>query len=164
VLLAPLGCDAAAGATCAASFVGAFAPLAFRHGTVDAVTTAGLNQLFATIAAAAGGATTPMGFTMGLQAVIEEILQSPYFLYHLEVEEEAKGLGVVAVTNYSMANRLSYLLWGSMPDSALFSAAGADQLTTPAQVSSQAARMVSDPKAKTGLRNFYEQWLTAQYP
>jgi len=160
-LLAPVNCDATGGSACAASFVNAFAPLAFRHGTVDAATIAGLNQTFTIIAAAAGGATTVMGFTMGLQAVIEQVLQSPYFLYHLEVEEEAKGAGQLAVTDYSMANRLSYLLWSSMPDGALFSAAAANELTTPAQVSSQATRMLADPKAKVGLRNFYQQWLMA---
>lgn len=160
-LLAPVNCDEAGGAACAASFIDAFAPLAFRHGVVDAATLAGLNQTFGIIAAAAGGATTPMGFTMGLQAVIEQVLQSPYFLYHLEVEEEAEGAGAVVVTNYSMANRLSYLLWSSMPDSTLFSAAAANQLTQPAQVSQQASRMVADPKAKIGLRNFYQQWLAA---
>jgi hypothetical protein len=96
--------------------------------------------------------------------VIEQVLQSPYFLYHLEVEEEAKGVGQVAVTNYSMANRLSYLLWGSMPDSALFSAAAGNQLTLPEQISGQATRMLVDPKAKIGLRNFYRQWLEVTDP
>jgi hypothetical protein len=163
-LLAPVGCDATTGAACAAKFIASFAPLAFRHGTVDPATIAGLNQTFATIATAAGGATSAMGFTMGLQAVIEQVLQSPYFLYHLEVEEEAEGVGQVAVTNYSMANRLSYLLWGSMPDSALFSAAAGNQLTLPEQISGQATRMLADPKAKIGLRNFYQQWLEVTEP
>jgi hypothetical protein len=163
-LLAPVGCDATTGAACAATFIGSFAPLAFRHGAVDAATLAGLNQTFATIATAAGGATTATGFTMGLQAVIEQVLQSPYFLYHLEVEEEAKGVGQVAVSNYSMANRLSYLLWDSMPDSALFSAAAGNQLTLPEQISGQATRMLVDPKAKIGLRNFYQQWLEVTEP
>lgn len=163
-LLAPVACDATAGAACAAKFIDSFAPLAFRHGAVDPATLAGLNQTFVTIASAVGGATSAMGFTMGLQAVIEQVLQSPYFLYHLEVEEEAQGVGQVAVTNYSMANRLSYLLWGSMPDSALFSAAAGKQLTLPEQISGQATRMLADPKAKIGLRNFYQQWLEVTDP
>ncbi len=163
-LLTPVGCDATTGAACAASFIDAFAPLAFRHGVVDAATIAGLNRTFATIATAAGGATATMGFTMGLQAVLEQVLQSPYFLYHLEVEEEAQGGGQVAVTDFSMANRLSYLLWASMPDSTLFAAAASNQLTLPEQVSGQATRMLADPKAKIGLRNFYEQWLEATEP
>jgi hypothetical protein len=91
--------------------------------------------------------------------VIQEILQSPYFLYHLETEEQAKGVGQVAVTGYSMANRLSYLEWGSMPDSTLFAAAEANQLTTPAQVAAQANRLISSQKAHTGFQNFWQQWL-----
>jgi uncharacterized protein DUF1587 len=45
-LLAPVNCDTTTGAACAASFINAFAPLAFRHGVVDPATMAGLNQTF----------------------------------------------------------------------------------------------------------------------
>jgi hypothetical protein len=155
---APLDGDGAGGAACAAAFISEFAPLAFRHGPVDAATIAGLNGVYAAVATTQGA-----GFSGGVAAVLEEILQSPYFLYHLETEQQALGMygTPIAVTGYSMANRLSYLLWASMPDAALFTAAASNQLSTPAQVTGQASRMVQDPKAKVGLRNFYQQWLTA---
>jgi hypothetical protein len=154
-LLASVGCAATAGSTC---FIPAFSQKAFRR-TFDTATStaiqAGLTNIYTTISAAPGGSTT-----LALQAVIEAVLQSPYFLYHLELEEQAKGAGQVAVTNYSMANRLSYLLWASMPDSMGISKAAAGTLATPAQIQAEAARMLGDPKAHIGLRNFYEQWLT----
>jgi hypothetical protein len=153
-LLQPVGCSLSAGASCASSFISTIAPLAFRHGTVDSETLAGLNALYTTVAGMSGGSPT-----LGIQAVIQEILQSPYFLYHLETEEQAKGVGQVSVTGYSMANRLSYLLWGSMPDSTLFAAAEANQLTTPAQIAGQASRMIGSQKAHTGLQNFWQQWM-----
>jgi hypothetical protein len=155
---APAGNAGADGAACAAAFINEFAPLAFRHGLVDAATLAGLTALYTAVAV-----TQAQGFTEGVSAVIQEILQSPYFLYHLETEQQSLGMygTAIPVTGYSMANRLSYLLWSSMPDSTLFAAAAANELLTPGQVSAQATRMVQDPKAKIGLRNFYQQWLLA---
>ena len=155
---APAANAGSAGATCASAFINAFAPLAFRHGAVDAATIAGLNGVYTAVAV-----TDAAGFSGGMAAVLEEILQSPYFLYHLETEVQAQGMygTAIAVTGYSMANRLSYLLWSSMPDTALFTAAAGNALSTPAQVSAQAERMVQDPKAHIGLRNFYQQWLTS---
>lgn len=153
--LAP--CDAAAvaagGADCAAKFIDAIAPKAFRH-PVDAETRAGLVALFA-------GISKQFGYAAGIRGLVEQFLQSPYFLYHLELEEQAKGPGAVKVTGYSMASRLSYLIWGSMPDDALFAKAAADQLTTPEQIEAEARRLLADPRAHTGLYNFYEQWLRA---
>jgi hypothetical protein len=155
---APAGNAGAAGATCASAFINEFAPLAYRHGPVDAATTTELNGLYTAVAV-----TQAAGFSGGIAAVLEEILQSPFFLYHLETEQQALAMYnmPIPVTGYSMANRLSYLLWSSMPDSALFTAAAANQLSTADQVAAQASRMVQDPKAKIGLRNFYQQWLTA---
>src|SRR5271166_6169921 len=115
----PAANSGGAGATCASAFINELAPLAFRHGTVDAATIMGLNNVYQAVAV-----TDAAGFSGGIAAVIEEMLQSPYFLYHLETEQQALGTTApVPVTGYSLANRLSYLLWSSMPDSALFTAA-----------------------------------------
>ena len=138
-------------ADCAGKFVDAIGPKAFRR-PLDADTRTGLLTLFSTVQA-------QFGFNAGLQAMVEEILQSPYFLYHLELEEQAKGPGKVAVTGYSMASRLSYLIWASMPDDDLFTKAGAGQLSTTNQIQAEATRMLADPRAQAGLRNFYQQWL-----
>ncbi len=73
---APVGNGGSEGAACAAAFISQVAPLAFRNGPVDAPTLAGLNGLYTTVAVTQGA-----GFSGGLAAVIEEVLQSPYFLY-----------------------------------------------------------------------------------
>lgn len=138
-------------ADCAGKFVDAIGPKAFRR-PLDSDTRTGLTTLFTAVQA-------QFGFNAGLQAMVEEMLQSPYFLYHLELEEQAKGAGKVAVTGYSMASRLSYLIWASMPDDELFGKAAAGQLTSADQIQGEASRMLADPRAKSGLRNFYEQWL-----
>jgi len=153
--LAP--CDAAAvtagGAGCAAKFLERIGPQAFRR-PLDAESRAAQVALFA-------GITAQFGYEAGIRGLIEEILQSPYFLYHLELEEQAKGAGAVKVSGYSMASRLSYLIWGTMPDDALFASAAAGTLTTPEQIETEAKRLLADQRAHVGLYNFYEQWLRA---
>ncbi len=73
---APTGNSGSDGATCAEAFINEVAPLAFRNGPVDASTIAGLNGVYSAVAVTQGA-----GFTGGMAAVIEEVLQSPYFLY-----------------------------------------------------------------------------------
>jgi hypothetical protein len=73
---APVANSGSAGAACAAAFIDEVAPLAFRNGPVDAPTLAGLHGLYTSVAVTQGA-----GFTGGMAAIIEEVLQSPYFLY-----------------------------------------------------------------------------------
>jgi hypothetical protein len=85
----------------------------------------------------------------GLLNVIEAILESPYFLYRVS----GTALSI------AMADRLAFFIWNSLPDRELLSEAEAGRLGTPAQVLTQAKRMLDDPKARRGFRDFYRQWL-----
>jgi hypothetical protein len=70
----------------------------------------------------------------------------------------AGGATFTRPTHYEMASRLSYLLWQSMPDQALFDAAAANQLGTDAEIAAQARRMLADPKAKR-VYQFFQEWM-----
>jgi hypothetical protein len=147
---------AAAQTTCANTIASNLGPKFYRR-PLDPTQLTGLNNVYSTIAG-------KYGFQNGVQAMIEALVQSPYFLYHLELEEESMGAGAsgmnkVAVGGYSMASRLSYLLWGTTPDAMLMSAAASNQLSTTAQITAQATRMIGDQRIVSGMRNFYEQWL-----
>ena len=99
-------------------------------------------------------------FEDGIQVVIEAMLQSPSFLYRPELGGETPVEGdVVPFTSWEMATKLSYMLWNTMPDAALFAAAEADELTTKEQIAAQANRMLDDDKARDLIRNFHTQWL-----
>jgi hypothetical protein len=146
----------AAQATCASMIVSDLGPKFYRR-PLDPTQVTGLTTVYSTIAGS-------YGFQAGVQALLEALIQSPYFLYHLELEEESMGVvgGMptkVPVTGFSMASRLSYLLWGSTPDATLMTEAGAGRLTTAAQINAQVTRMLADPRLLPGMRNFYEQWL-----
>jgi hypothetical protein len=99
-------------------------------------------------------------FEDGIQLVIEAALQSPSFLYRPELGAETPIEGdVVPFTSWEMATKLSYMLWNTMPDDALFAAAEADELQTKEQIAAQATRMLEDDKARDLIRNFHTQWL-----
>jgi Protein of unknown function (DUF1592)/Protein of unknown function (DUF1588)/Protein of unknown function (DUF1595)/Protein of unknown function (DUF1587)/Protein of unknown function (DUF1585) len=92
--------------------------------------------------------------------VLQAFLQSPHFLYRVELGVPGEqGTAAVRLGDYEMASRLSYFLWGSMPDQALLDAAAAGGLTTPEDVEAQARRMLDDPKTRRVVEHFNEQWL-----
>ncbi|MBL8917072.1 MAG: DUF1592 domain-containing protein [Archangium sp.] len=90
-----------------------------------------------------------------LEAVLASVLQSPSFLYRSELNE--------TLNDFEQASRLSYLLWGSMPDDALLAAAEQGQLATPAGRAAQFDRMWTSPRTRVALRHFTEQWLAVNH-
>src|SRR6185436_15212585 len=88
------------------------------------------------------GATLVPGvdpFAAGVQLTIEAMLQSPHFLYRTEL---GGGAGRQRLGPYEIAAKLSYALVGTMPDDALFMAAGGGALANDDQVVAQAERLL----------------------
>ncbi len=82
---------------------------------------------------------------------------SPHFLFRVESpnkEREPQPLG-----DYELASRLSYFLWGSMPDKTLFDLAAAGKLQDAAVLREQVARLLKDNKSTEFAESFVEQWL-----
>lgn len=94
------------------------------------------------------------------QVILTTFLQSPSFLQREELAvEDTDAQGNFVLNSYEVASRLSYLIWGSMPDQALFDAAKAGTLLTKAQVLTQAQRMVADEKARFVAREFHDKYV-----
>jgi len=101
-----------------------------------------------------------LDFTSAISALLEGMLQSPNFVYHIEKGVAGPGTGgAVSLTAYEIASRLSYFLWNTMPDPALFAAADAGKLSTVTEVEAQVRRMIADPRAQGAVENFFRQWL-----
>ncbi len=148
-----MACDPTTDEGCVAQWVEDFGAKAWRR-PLDADELAAMTGLFDQ--ARADGEDVPMAVSLVLQA----FLQSPYFLYRVELGVPGEqGTGAVRLTGHEMATRLSYMLWGTMPDDALFAAAEAGELSTPEQVEEQARRMLDDAKARRIVAHFHEQWL-----
>ncbi len=129
---------------CAKQFVTSFGKRAFRRPVSDAET-AQLLGLYDAVRAAPISLT----YTEAAKALLSAILQSPQFLYHWELgpaKPVTEG-GSLRLSAYEVASRLSYFMWGTMPDAALLTAADAGQLDTQAGVDTQVRRML--PSADT---------------
>lgn len=98
------------------------------------------------------------GLEVGVRLSVVSILMAPQVLYRLEVADAGRK-DVVALTDWELASRLSYLLWESMPDATLFEAAASGQLQDPEALAQQARRMLQDPRAEAMVLRFHEQWL-----
>ncbi|HZI13632.1 MAG TPA: DUF1592 domain-containing protein, partial [Myxococcus sp.] len=137
---------------CARRFIQQMGTRAFRR----PLTQASEDQLFAVYAA--GRASKD--FRTGIQLALEVMLQSPEFLYLLEDGTPVDGRPtLLELDGWSMASRLSYLLWGTLPDKELFDAAEEGRLSTPDELAAQARRMLKDPRARGVVREFHAQWL-----
>lgn len=90
---------------------------------------------------------TQADWLAGAQVVVEAMLQSPHFLFHLEPGA------------YGVAARLSYFLWDTMPDETLLQAAERGELDTAAGIERQVRRMLGDERARAALNGFLGQWL-----
>jgi hypothetical protein len=99
------------------------------------------------------------GADAAIQLTVQGVLQTPQFLYLLEYGAPVEGQREVPLSDFEMASRLSYLIYDSMPDPALFEAAAVGQLSTAAEVDAQARRMLEDPRARSAIVEFHRQWL-----
>jgi len=106
---------------------------------------------------------THASFEHALVSTLTAVLCSSNFLLVAEpAPEPIAGEAPVAkrqLNDYELASRLSYFLWSSMPDAALFALAEQGQLGKPSVLREQVRRMLKDPKAKAFSRNFAAQWL-----
>ena len=136
---------------CAREFVKPFGQRAFRR----PLSATEVDELYALYD---GEKQAGEPFAPSLELVITAVLQSPRFLYRVELG----GVGTkdeTPLTSFEVASRLSYFLWQTMPDEELFAAAEAGELESPEHVADQARRMLGDPRAQAGMRVFFDQWL-----
>ncbi|MBI3208679.1 MAG: DUF1588 domain-containing protein [Candidatus Solibacter usitatus] len=96
-------------------------------------------------------------FEPAIFLTLRGVLVSPMFLYRSEPPNETGA--AASVNQYALASRISYFLWGSMPDEFLFDAAAAGKLNDPAVVRTVVQRMLRNDRAMGFARSFVEQWL-----
>lgn len=140
---------ATADLACAKTFVESFGKRAFRRPLLA-------DEVARYTAVYDKAAAKGYDFKTGIEWVVFAMLQSTQFLYRVELGS-AKGTDFVP-SQYEIANRLSYLIWQSMPDQALFDAADRAELGEKQQVEAQARRLLKDPKAAR-LLEYFDQWL-----
>jgi hypothetical protein len=149
---------------CATSIVRRLAAQAYRGG-VGSDDLAGLMRFYAE-------GRQERDFEYGIRLALQAMLASPRFLFRLEEGPRmlrAAGAGggasaaradVFRVSDVELASRLSFFLWGTLPDAPLVEAAMNGRLR-PA-LAAQVRRMLADPRAEALATRFAAQWLRLQ--
>ncbi len=146
-----LTCDPTTGDACITTFVTTMGARAYRRPlTPDEI--AGYLSLAAQ--ARTAGATPDEV----VSTVLEALLVSPNFLFLVEVDPDPTSTTPHPLSPYELASRLSYLVYSSMPDDALFASAKSGALGSPGELQAQLTRMLASPKS-TFAQIFGEEWL-----
>ncbi len=149
----PTGPDDAA---CFREFLESFLPRAFRRAASSEDVDAYMPLLdFAT----EDNAAVNNDFYTAVRLAVSATIQDPEFLYRIEEGSPGSTPGLLELDGYEIANRMSYLLWATMPDDGLFAAAAAGTLDTPEGRQTEAARMFDDSRARMQLHRFHAMWL-----
>jgi len=99
-------------------------------------------------------------FMVAIRLTLQAVLISPKFLFI--AEEPNFDSKPHKVTDHELASRLSYFLWGSLPDHELLKAADEGNLSDPRILQEQFKRMLGSQnsrKVRNFSQNFVEQWL-----
>lgn len=99
-------------------------------------------------------------FEDGIELALRRLLVSPEFLVRIETDPGDIEQGApYPVSDIELASRLSFFIWSSIPDEELLALAERGELSNPAELEKQVARMVADPRSQALTQNFAGQWL-----
>jgi hypothetical protein len=107
------------------------------------------------------------GFESGIRLAVQSILMSPRFLFRLEQQPASFSNTAIRNAAYRLADediasRLSFFLWGTVPDAELIRAASLGSLKTAAGIDKQVRRMLADRRSEALSTRFASQWLRLQ--
>ena len=147
-----IGCDPASGTdACFEALLASFGERAFRR-PLEAEEAARIRGTFAKVKAG-------LGFQEGMQAAIERILQSPQFLYRLELASAGQAGLRTRLTGRELATRLSYLIQAGAPDPQLRAAAASGSVESSEALRAEALRLLGQPGARAQFQHLFDQWL-----
>ena len=140
---------------CAESIISRLATEAYRR-RVDEEALSGPMSFYGT-AAAEGG------FEVGVRTALQAILASPSFIFRLEEEPADVQPGeIYQLSDLDLASRLSFFLWGTVPDEQLLGLATEGRLSDEQVLEHEVRRMLADPRSEALATRFASQWLRLQ--
>jgi len=139
---------------CVTTYIQSFGRSAFRRDLIS-------EEVQQWLGVAKNAASLAGTAAQGLATATSGLLQSPNFLYRVETNKLDKSTGRLKYDGVSMANRLSYLLLGAPPSSALLDAAKAGQLDTAAGVSAAAAPLLTNAGVVDRMAAFFSEYAIA---
>ncbi len=133
---------------CARSFVTAFGQRAWRR-PLDG------EEIARYTAIATQGGSMLGDFWQGLGYAAAGLLQSPHFLYRVEIGRPGVVAGQRVFDGWELASRLSFFLWNSTPDDALLDAARSGALGKAGGLRQEADRLLASPRGREVVRSFF---------
>jgi hypothetical protein len=141
--------------TCARTILERLAAQAYR-GQVSQADLGDLMRFYA------DGARTG-GFEGGVRTALQAMLSSLHFVFRVEATPANTRPGTASrIGDVDLASRLSFFLWGTIPDRELIDMARRGGLSRPEMLDQQVRRMLADPRASALATRFAAQWLRLQ--
>jgi hypothetical protein len=138
---------------CAASYLSKYGRLLYRRPLTD-------REMTVVLALAQDVTARSGNFDRGLETGLSRLLISPNFIFRVEGSEvDPANPAERRLDPYSLATRISFLLWDAPPDAALLDAAAAGDLNDPAKLALQVDRLMADPRFEQGVRSFFSDML-----
>ncbi|MBW8785581.1 MAG: DUF1592 domain-containing protein [Novosphingobium sp.] len=134
---------------CAAAFLGKYGRLLYRRALSE-------HELASALTLAQAATMTTHDFTKGLEIGLSRLLASPKFIFRVEASEpDPTHPGALRLDDYSLATRISFLLWDAPPDEELLNAAANGDLRDDGKLAAQVDRMIASPRFEQGARSFF---------
>jgi hypothetical protein len=106
------------------------------------------------------GRSADGSFDAGIEQLIAAVLVSPDFLYRTITPPDDSGAPhEYRLSDLELASRLSFFLWGSVPDTELLDLAIEGRLGEPGVLEAEVGRMLGDPRAESLVTDFALRWL-----
>ena len=102
-------------------------------------------------------------FEGGIRLALQAMLANPRFVFRMEQAPASLAAGqTYRISDLDLASRLSFFLWGTLPDADLVASARAGALRTAAGLDAQVRRLLADRRSEALATRFAAQWLRLQ--
>jgi cytochrome c553 len=103
------------------------------------------------------------GFEAGVRIALQAMLSSLHFVFRVEeIPANVRPDAAYRISDLDLASRLSFFLWGTVPDAELIDIARRGGLSRPDMFDRQVRRMLADRRAEALGTRFAAQWLRLQ--
>jgi hypothetical protein len=135
--------------SCATSFLQHYGRQLYRRPLTE-------RELTSAVDLAAMAAQGTGSFYNGLEMGLVRFLVSPKFIFRVEQGEVVSGNPRARrLDDFSLASRISFLLWDSPPDLELLDAAARGDLQNQRKLDAQVRRLIASPRFEDGVRAFF---------
>lgn len=92
-------------------------------------------------------------------AVVAAMIQSPQFVYQLDIGQAQAATDTRALTSHEVASHLAYLITDAPPDAELIQLAEVDGLQDPVAIREQAERLLRGADGSAAIKRFIKEWI-----